>query len=181
MNSVMGALPRYISGDTVKPGDTADVYRMGLLFGTIEVAEIRVAEDTAEVVDTRGRRFHASGYDFDLPAHDIDGDEQSLVGATLYHKRTGKDMTVRYNTPVYVKCADESGITALYLPDELTTRVDPLTALKNDLRAAADSSRPICAWFGMEDDLDCTACGHRGECNLRGLFSVILKRLEAIE
>lgn len=178
MNSVMTALPRYISCDTVKPGDTADVYRMGTLFGTIKVAEIRVAEDGSEVVDTRGRHFGASDYVFDLPAHDIDEDEQSIVGATLYHKETGKKLTVKYNAYRLVKCTDEDGNTALYLPDELTARADPLAALKNDLRGVLDSSKPMCAWFKVSEE-NCTACEHIDECNVKTMLADILKRLES--
>lgn len=169
MNSVTSALPRYISCDTVKPGDTVDVYRFGLLVGTIEVDEIRVWEDGAKVVDTRGRHFDASDYDFDMPAHDIDEDSRSIVGATLYHKDTGKKLTVKYNTYRLVKCVDESGNTALCLPNELTVRADPLTALKNDLRAAADSQDPVRTWFKADGD----------EYDVKTMLADILKRLEA--
>lgn len=170
MKGIMTALPRYISYDTVKPGDTVDVYRMGTLFGTIKVAEIRVDEDGAEVVDTRGRHFEASDYDFDIPAHDIDEDEQSIIGTTLYHKKTGKKLTVKYNMPFFVKCVDESGNTALYTSDELTARADPLAALKNDLRAAVDGSCTVRAW--LKADSDC-------EYDVNAVFADILKRLES--
>ena len=173
MNSVMSALPRYISGDTVKPGDMADAYRLGILFGTINVAEIRVSGDGAEVVDTRGRHFYAGGYYFDMPAHDIEECEQSLVGETFYHKETGKKLTVKYNTLVYVKCADENGSTALYFPDELTASPNPLAALKNDLRAAVDSPSPVRAWFKADSDCD--------EYDVKTMLADILKRLESIE
>lgn len=169
MNSVMTVLPRYISCDMVKPGDVTDVYRMGLLFGTIEVDEIRVWEDGAKVVDTRGRHFDASDYVFDLPAHDIDEDEQSIVGATLYHKDTGKKLTVKYNTYRLVKCTDEDGNTALYVPDELTARADPLTALKNDLKAAIDGSCTVRAWLKADCD----------EYDVKTMLADILKRLES--
>lgn len=175
MNSVTSALPRYISCDMVKPGDGADVYRMGVLFGTIEVDEIRVWEDGAKVVDTRGRHFDVGDYDFDMPAHDIDEDEQSIVGATLYHKETGKKLTVKYNTYRLVKCADESGSTALYLPDELTARANPIAALKNDLRAAIDSPSPVRAWFKTSEDSNCDAY------DLKTMLADILKRLESVE
>lgn len=171
MKSIMTALPSYISCDTVKPGDTVDVYRMGTLFGTIKVAEIRVDEDGAEVVDTRGRHFEASDYDFDLPAHDIDEDEQSIIGTTLYHKNTGKKLTVKYNTPFFVKCVDESGNTALYTSDELTARGNPLTTIKNDLRAAIDSPSPVHAWFKVDSDCD--------EYDVKTMLADILKRLES--
>lgn len=180
MNSIINALPHYISSDPVKPGDAADVYRMGLLFGTIEVAEIRVAKDKSEVIDTRGRHFYASDYDFDLPAHDIDEDEQSLVGATLYHKETGKKLTVKYNTSCFVKCSDESGSTALYTPDGLTARADPLTAIKNDLRAAVDDPTPMCTWFKVPEDVSCPSCEHLGKCGTGAMLADILKRLESI-
>lgn len=170
MNSVITALPRYISCDMVKPGDTVDVYRMGTLFGRIKVAEIRVAEDGSEVVDTRGRHFGDSDYDFDIPAHDIDEDEESVIGMTLYHKETGKKLTVKYNTYRLVKCADENGNTTLYLPDELTARADPLTALKNDLRTVIDGSRTVRAW--LKEDSDC-------EYDVNAVFADILKRLES--
>lgn len=172
MKSIMTALPSYISCDTVKPGDTVDVYRMGTLFGTIKVAEIRVSEDGSEVVDTRGRHFGASDYVFDLPAHDIDEGEQSIVGATLYRKETGKKLTVKYNTYRFVKCTDESGNTTIYLPNELTARANPLTPLKNDLRAAIDGSDPVRAW--LKADSDC-------EYDVNAVFADILKRLESVE
>jgi len=173
MKSVMTALPRYISCDTVKPGDTVDVYQMGLLFGTIKVAEIRVAEDGSEVVDTLGRHFGDSDYDFDIPAHDIDEDEQSIIGTTLYHKETGKKLTVKCNAYRLVKCIDEDGNTALYVPDELTARANPLTALKNDLRAAVDGSCTVRAWFKADSDCD--------EYDVQAVFADILKRIESIE
>lgn len=178
MKGIMTALPRYISCDTVKPGDTVDVYRMGTLFGRIKVSEIRVGEDRAEVVDTRGRHFGASDYVFDLPAHDIDEDEQSIVGATVYHKETGKKLTVKCNTYRLVKCTDESGNTTIYLPNELTARADPLMALKNDLRAAIDSSKPMCAWFKVSEE-NCTDCEHIDECSVKTMLADILKRLES--
>ena len=167
------ALPRYISCDTVKPGDMVDVYQMGLLFGTIKVAEIRVSEDGAEVVDTRGRHFGASDYVFDIPAHIIDEDEQSIVGATLYHKDTGKKLTVKYNAYRFVKCTHEDGSTALYVPDELTARANPLTALKNDLKAAVDGSCTVRAW--LKEDSDCD------EYDVKAVLADILKRIESAE
>lgn len=173
MNSVMTGLPRYISCDMVKPGDRADVYRMGTLFGTIEVDEIRVWEDGAKVVDTCGRHFDANDYVFDMPAHDIDEDEQSIVGATLFHKETGKKLTVKYNTYRLVKCADESGNTTIYLPNELTARANPLAALKNDLRAAVANPSPVRAWFKADSDCD--------EYDVKTMLADILKRLESIE
>lgn len=169
MKGIMTALPRYISCDTVKPGDTVDVYRMGTLFGTIKVAEIRVAEDGSEVVDTRGRHFGDSDYDFDIPAHDIDEDEQSVIGTTLYHKETGKKLTVKYNTSFFVKCTDEGGNTSMYAPDELTARANPLTALKNDLRAAIDGSCTVRAWLKADCD----------EYDVKTMLADILKRLES--
>lgn len=169
MKGIMTAFPRYFSCDTVEPGDTVDVYRMGTLFGTIKVAEIRATEDGSKVVDTRGRHFRDSDYDFDIPAYDIDEDEQSIIGTTLYHKETGKKLTVKYNTPFFVKCVDEDGNTALYLPDELTARANPLTALKNDLRDAIDGSCTVRAW--LKEDCD--------EYDVKTMLADILKRLEA--
>lgn len=98
----------------------------------------------------------------------------SIVGATLYHKDRGKKLTVKYNTYHFVKCADESGSTALYTPEELTASPVPLAVLKNDLRADIDSPSPVRAWFKTPEDSNSDAY------DLKTMLADILKRIESI-